>query len=83
MTTKPDWTGLRMTQFEDLEALLRDVVAINKGSHVIERLQRCIKRAEELTRSDLNTGEDSFMWFLRGLAAEDRQRQAEKAQGTD
>lgn len=66
------WTDDRCKELDELGTLLREVAAINYGSNCIERIQHCIKLAENLGRDDLFKCRDSLHNFLRRLAIEDR-----------
>lgn len=66
------WDESRCEEYELLETLLSEVSSLNRGSHVIERMQKCIDIAERLSRTDLNSGRDSFVRFLLKEALKDR-----------
>jgi hypothetical protein len=64
------WPRSRIKELTALEKLLRDVASLNTGNCVIERMQRCIKAAEKLGRSDFQAARvrPSFIRFLDELA---------------
>ena len=66
------WTDDRANELEMLRQLLIEVQSINRGSHVLERLRKCIDLAETLDRVDLAKRHDSFYGFLRDLCIDDR-----------
>jgi hypothetical protein len=66
------WTNERAEELRELEHLLHEIQAINRGSHVIERLQRCIELADKLDKTDIGRRHQSFVAFLRDLCIEDR-----------
>lgn len=66
------WTKDRAEELRLLQQLLNDVQTINRGSHVLERLARCIDLAEKLDRHDLENGRPSFMSFLSDLYLDER-----------
>lgn len=66
------WDELRCEEYGLLETLLSEVSALNRGSHAIERMQKCIEIAERLNRTNLDSGRMSFCAFLRDLARKDR-----------
>lgn len=72
------WTEQRRVELEQLRQLLIECITINRGSHVIERLQRIEKLASELWESDLSNGRESFHTFLVGLVISESQRQAKQ-----
>lgn len=65
------WTDDRCAELEQLRQLLRDVSAINNGSHCLERIARCIEIADALQQTDF-TGRRSFYGFVEDLAIADR-----------
>ena len=67
-----DWDDSRCEELAYFGLLLSEVASLNKGSHVIERMQRCIEIAERLDRADIRIPRASFNQFLRGLAVEER-----------
>jgi hypothetical protein len=64
MKLKPAWPEDRLKDIETLQLLLREVRTIDNGSHVIERLQRCIALADKLADTDYQSGRASFTQFL-------------------
>jgi hypothetical protein len=69
---KLNWTKARCKELDKLRQLLQEGQAINRGSHVVERLRRITRLATALDRSNINTGRPSFHQFLTGLAIAER-----------
>lgn len=66
------WDESRCEEYGLLETLLSEVSSLNRGNHVIERMQKCIDIAERLNHTELDAGRMSFRTFLRDLALKDR-----------
>ena len=66
------WTIKRCQQLGQLERLLNEVAILNNGSHVIQRMQLCIKIAESLNAADMNKATPSFVQFLTKICIADR-----------
>jgi hypothetical protein len=66
------WTNARCKELDALRELLTEVQSINRGSHVIERLERCIALAKKLDATNMDKPRPSFYRFLNDLAAADR-----------
>jgi hypothetical protein len=66
------WTDDRCTELDKFRELLTEVQSINRGSHILERLARCITIAEALDKVDLQRARASFYQFLNDLAVEER-----------
>ena len=66
------WNLSRLKEIQALQELLLQVSTINHGSHCLERIERCIKLAERLSKTNLNTGRSSFVRFLISKAHEGR-----------
>ncbi len=70
------WTNDRCKELEALRSLLCEVSTINRGSGCIERIQKCIELADRLQQFDLDSGRESFWYFLHAQAIADRQAAA-------
>ena len=70
------WDGSRIVELNKLRELLIEVTTINRGSHAIERIQKCEELAEDLWNSDLDSARPSFHQFLTDLAIKDRSAQS-------
>jgi len=70
----------RIDEFNTLCNLLEEVKSLNKGSGFLERVARCIERAEQLTATDWETRRKSFRQWLRDGLCEMHQ-QAREAEG--
>ena len=70
--TNAVWDKSRCRDIENLRLLLREVGAINSGSHCLERIARCIALAKELEATDYRTGRVGLVYFLHDLAVADR-----------
>ena len=66
------WPEDRLDELDLLQLLVNEVQSINRGSHVIERLTRCIELAEKLDRTDYGKGRHSLMAFIRDVSRGDR-----------
>lgn len=66
------WTDDRVAEFQMLQRLLNEVTLINRGSHVIERIQVCESIAAQLSGSDWFSRRKSFMSFLSDVIISDR-----------
>lgn len=64
------WSEYRVAQVEDLKRLVREVLAINNGSHCLERIKRCIDIAYELDSTCYDPVRQSFMQFIEHQAVE-------------
>jgi hypothetical protein len=64
MSVDDTWTESRCAELLALERLLSDVSMINSGSHVLQRIARCIETAEALRSTDYGSGRSNFMLFL-------------------
>ena len=64
MSVDETWTESRCAELLALERLLSDVSMINSGSHVLQRIARCIEAAEALRSTDYGSGRSNFMLFL-------------------
>ena len=64
MSVDDTWTESRCDELLALERLLSDVSMINSGSHVLQRIARCIETAEALRSTDYGSGRSNFMLFL-------------------
>ena len=67
-----DWDDSRCEELTDFGVLRSEVAALNKGSHVIERMRRCIEIAERLNRTYILIPRESFNQFLKRLAIKER-----------
>tara|TARA_R110000850_G_C9808880_1_gene451196 strand:+ start:350 stop:589 length:240 start_codon:yes stop_codon:yes gene_type:complete len=63
-----EWTDERWDQLKLLEELISQCRAINLGSHVVERLDRIGKLAEELNYSNPHEPFICFSRFLMNIA---------------
>ena len=58
------WPSDRRKDLISLQNLLVDVSELNRGSNVIEKMQRISKIADKLLSSDMEKGKVSFMAFI-------------------
>jgi len=65
------WPADRRKQLISLQNLLVDVSELNRGSNVIEKMQRISKMADKLLSSDLDKPRVSFMAFIIAEATKD------------
>jgi len=70
MRTRLQWTARRCREHDAFRALCFEAAQLNRGNYVTDRIARCIKLAERLTR--FGDGNTSFMQFLTDLAIADR-----------
>ena len=66
------WTDDRCAELDKLFQLLIEVIALNHGSNVVSRIQKCEQLAKELHMYDIGSGRASFHGFLMDLAIADR-----------
>lgn len=66
------WDESRCKEYEMLETLLSEVSSLNRGNHVIERMQKCIDIAERLNSTNLDSGRMCFRGFLHRQIIKDR-----------
>ena len=64
MKPTPAWPEDRRKDIETLQRLLNEVVMINNGGCVIERLTKCIELAEKLKAADYSIPREPFVQFL-------------------
>jgi len=78
------WTKDRCDELAKLRRLLVQVSSMNSGSGIVERIQECIKLANELYTNDLENGRAGFHQFLIELAIQDRKAKvaSDKSGGT-
>lgn len=57
----------RLEEMEELRTLLREVSAINNGSHCLERIKKCIGIADKLQECDRKAGVKSFVDFISDI----------------
>lgn len=67
-----EWDDSRCDELDQLAQLVREVSNINRGSHCLDRIARCIARAEALDKTDYDSGRGSFLRFLAEVAVSDR-----------
>jgi len=72
--SKPIWTPDRLDDLAALGTLLRGVSSINRSTHCLERIARCIEIADKLTA--FGDGKVSFHEFLRERARAEYAAQA-------
>lgn len=81
MSEKPrveQWSVRRWKQLEQLERLLKECQAIDRGAPVISRLQWLIKVSTELDRFDHKRQRFSFLQFLKDQALEGFEKRRKK-----
>lgn len=59
------WGEERWKELNALEELLRECHHVNRGSGVIERLQKIDELSAKLLLPDVDTGRESLLSFLR------------------
>lgn len=62
------WPEDRRKELAELRDMLWELQGLNNGSNFMSKLDRAIKVADRLTRTDLDTGRDSFYSFLENQA---------------
>lgn len=58
------WPEDRRMELVELRDMLWESQGLNNGSNFMNKLDRAIKVADRLTRTNLGTGRDSFCSFL-------------------
>lgn len=58
------WNESRRAELRELSELLDDCESIDNADRVLARLQRIVRRAKALRKSDLDAPRHSFMQFL-------------------
>ena len=61
------WTDERIEQLEMMEEMMIDLANINNGSGFMQKMERIISTAEDLTKSNIGKGERSFCGFVINL----------------
>ena len=72
MNVETVWTDKRVNELSVLRDLVRTAVAINRGSHALDKIGICIALAEKLDETNYVDFHESFLTFLNKLAVKDR-----------
>ena len=59
------WTIKRRLELLDLEKILHTLVNLNNSTNFLQNITYVIAIAKELAFSNIDTGEDSFIQFLK------------------
>ena len=59
------WTIKRRLELLDLEKILHTLVNLNNSTNFLQNITDVIAIAKELAFSNIDTGEDSFIQFLK------------------